>query len=243
MQVELPPDLQQLVFTINAQDMEYTDLEFGRITVGDREHAWARYCIGGKVRSKKYMIVLDGIGYAITGSCNNDSLFANKERSWDAVVTSFRSILDTGNIRVASTTYSSTIERTREILEERLARRDAYGQLYGRAYDAVTEKRYSEAQALLKRCLAENPDHVLAHKEMAVVLKNLGHPREALLHRREVKRLDPSDAVNRVNLIELLAGLGAKPEALREADELLALKPGDQVLQTLKAILNNIPKA
>ena len=237
MQVELPPDIHQLIFSINAQDMEYTDLDFGRITVGGREHTWARYCIGGKVWSKKYMIVLDGIGYAITGSCNNDSLFAEKERSWDAVVTSFRSILDTGNIRAASTTYSSTIERMREMLEERLARREAYGQLYGRAYDAVAEKRYSEARALLKRCLAENPDHILAHKEMAVVLKNLGHPKEALYHRREVKRLDPSDTVNRANLARLLAELGAKREALREADELLALKPDDQVFQDLRASL------
>jgi tetratricopeptide (TPR) repeat protein len=237
MQVEFPPDIHQLIFKITAQDMGYTDLEFGRITVGGRKHAWARYCIGGKVWSKKYMIVLGGIGYAITGSCNDNRMLAESERRWDAVVTSFRLLGNTDNSNADFTRHSSTIERTRKILEEQIARREAYGQLYARAYDATAEKRYSEALALLKRCLAEKPDHIMAHKEMAVVLKNLGHPEEALHHRREVKRLDPSDTVNRVNLAELLAGLGASREALYEADELLALEPDNQVFQALKARL------
>jgi hypothetical protein len=242
MLVELPPDIHQLMFTITAQDMEYTDLEFGRITVGGKEHAWARYCIGGKVWSKKYMIILGGIGYAITGSCNDQRKFTESERHWDTVATSFRPIMDADDSSAVSSKYLSTIERTREILEERLARREACGRLYGMAYDATAEKRYSEARTLLKKCLAENPNHILAHKEMAVALKNMGYQREALYHRREVKRLDPSDTVNRANLVQLLAGLGAKREALREADELLALKPGDQVFQALRASLQNGPK-
>lgn len=224
---------------LKAQNMEYTDLEFGRISVGGREHVWARYQMTPGIWAKQYLIVLGGIGYAITASCKGTSL-AQREKVWDAIAASFRLLSPVdGPVTASGETYRDvrTADKMREMLEERLETREAYGQLYVRAYEAVAERRYSEARVLLEKCLREDPDHVLAHKELAVVLKAQGDMRGALRHRREVKRLDPADTINRANLTELLAGFGAKREALREADELLALQPGDRAYQKLRTSL------
>ncbi len=242
MPVELPPDINQLMFTLNAQDMEYTDLESGRITLGGKEHACARYCIGGKVWSKKYMIVLGGVGYAITASCCDNVKFAEKEKRWDAVVASFRLTAVPERSGAAASRYSAMIENMRDNLERRLALRESCGLLYGRAYEAVAENRVSDALSLLKRCLAESPDHILAHKEMAVVMKKLGHSKEALAHRWEVKRLDPADTANRYNLVELLAERGDRRGALVEAEELLALDPNNTAYGDLRVKLVSASK-
>ena len=73
----------------------------------------------------------------------------------------------------------------------RLERRAVGGVLYGRAYEAVAEGDYNTARKLLERCLADDPDHVLAHKELAVIYEKQGDLRRALEHRRAVHRLNP----------------------------------------------------
>lgn len=227
----------ELEFALYAQNKEYTELEFGRITAGGKEHVWASYHIQdrwGRRWNKKYMLVFGGTEYSITATCNDPLWFAQREEDWDAIVSSFRLLAPADDPTGTTGKASIYLGRKRESLEERLTRRESAGTLYGRAYDAVAEGRYSVARRLLEKCIFENPDHVLAHKELAVVLKKEGSMKGALRQRREVRRLAPSDTVNRVNLIELLAGLGHRREALQEAEELLALEPNNPMFQELK---------
>jgi tetratricopeptide (TPR) repeat protein len=112
--------------------------------------------------------------------------------------------------------------------------RGVLGDLYARAYEAVAMGHYAEARPLLEECIRDRPDHVLAHKELAVVLEKLGDIRGAFRHRREVRRLNPADIVNRVKLVELLAGSGKRGEALRETREILTMSPTNPVFQELE---------
>jgi tetratricopeptide (TPR) repeat protein len=214
----------ELEFRLYAQNNRFTDLEFGKVTVGGREHVWARYHIQdrwGNRWNKKYMLVFGGTEYTITATCNDLQWFAQREKDWDAIVRSFR-LMES---------------RERAIRAQKNQRREIAGPLYERAYEAVAKGRYSEARVLLERCLCENPNHILAHKELAVVLRQLDDARGALSHRREVKRLDPSDTLNRVNISALLEVLGVRNEALREIEELLEMEPNNREFQALKAIL------
>ena len=232
----------ELEFTIYAQDHEFHDLEFGRITVGNRDHVWARYRIEDQMGTrwnKKYMIVFGGTEYSITGTCNDPQWFSSREQAWDAIITSFRLLVPIDVSDQDTARNDRLFEQRRELNEKRLLRRTVAGTLYGRAYDAVELGNYLEARALLEQCLRENPDHTLAHKEMVVVLKKLGDKKGALRHRKEVKRLDPSDYGSWMDLVELLAGCGFRKEALREADELIALMPNDSRFQKLKTSLMN----
>jgi tetratricopeptide (TPR) repeat protein len=235
----------ELEFTIYAQDHSFRDLDFGRITVGGREHLWARYRIEDQMGirwNKKYMIVFGGIEYSITGTCNDPQWFVDREQDWDAIIESFRLLVPIVGPDQDDSRTSRLLDRRRDLNERRLARRTVAGTLYGRAYDAVEMGNYPGARDLLEQCLAENPDHTLAHKEMAVVLKKLGDKRGALRHRMEVERLDPSDYGNRMDLVELLAGCGFRKEAMREVDELVELMPDDGNVQNLKASLVNKPR-
>jgi len=118
-------------------------------------------------------------------------------------------------------------EIRREIIDERIEMREMTGDLYASAYEAVAMNQYARARTLLEQCLREKPNHVLAHKELAVVLKKMGDPSGALRHRREVRRLAPEDFVNRANLVDLLASSGKRGEALREIKECLTASPND----------------
>jgi len=215
------PDYIEREFTQYARDKGYTDLQFGRISAGGKEHVWARYHEGHGVWSKKFMLAFGGIAYVITTSGANPTTFAKREKVWDTMVTSFR----------------LSESREQGISKLKARRREIAGQLYEMAYEAVSEGRYLEARDLLERCLSDNPDHVLAHKELAVVLKKTGDLRGALSHRREVKRLDPSDTVNRFNLADSLAVLGARDDALQEVEELLSMEPYNPTFQALKTAL------
>jgi tetratricopeptide (TPR) repeat protein len=218
------PDYTEREFTQYARDKGYTNLQFGRIFVGGKEHVWARYHEGHGEWTKKYMLAFGGIGYVITTTGASPTTFAQREKVWDAMVASFR----------------LSESREQNILKLKAHRSEIASQLYERAYEAVAEGRYSEARVLLERCLSDNPDHTLAHKELAVVLKKMGDLRGALPHRREVKRLDPSDTVNRFNLADLLAVLGARDDALREVEELLSMEPYHPAFQALKmALMDN----
>ena len=90
MQPELPPDINELIFTLNARERGYTSVQFGRITVGGRVHAWASYVMNLKGWLKKYLIVLNGYGYALTASCPIERRSLEVEGTWDSIATSFR---------------------------------------------------------------------------------------------------------------------------------------------------------
>jgi tetratricopeptide (TPR) repeat protein len=221
-------------FQLYARDKGFADLHFGRILVAGKEHVWASYFINdkmGKRWNKKYMIVFGGTEYTITATCNDPQWFAKREKDWDAIIQSFRLLVPVDDSAHATDRAQRYRDKRRALIEERIEMRESTGDLYARAYEAVAVGRYAEARSLLEECIRETPDHVLAHKELAVVLKKLGNIRGAIHHRREVRRLAPSDIVNRVNLIELLAGSGKRREALRETRELLVQSPNDPVLQ------------
>lgn len=85
-----PPLLTQYLFSLTASQMGYADCQFGRISVGGRPHTWVRYTLRGQSWCKKYLLVLDGQGYAITASCNDPALFSQQEKVWDAIASSLR---------------------------------------------------------------------------------------------------------------------------------------------------------
>ncbi|MCD4738561.1 MAG: tetratricopeptide repeat protein [Anaerolineae bacterium] len=87
---EPTPNFTERFFRLYAQNMNFTNCEYGRITVGNKAHTWSRYQVKNKIWSKKYMIVLDGKGYAITASCNGKEMFLQREKIWDAIAASFR---------------------------------------------------------------------------------------------------------------------------------------------------------
>jgi tetratricopeptide (TPR) repeat protein len=87
---EPTPNITERFFRLYAQNMNFTDCECGRITIEGKVHTWARYQYKNKIWSKKYMIVLNKKGYAITASCNSKELFLQSEKVWDAIATSFR---------------------------------------------------------------------------------------------------------------------------------------------------------
>ena len=77
-------------FAQYAQERGYDDLEVGRILVGGKNHIWARYRLEHRLWYKKYLIVFGGMEYAITATCNDQWVFAQKDRVWDAMVITFR---------------------------------------------------------------------------------------------------------------------------------------------------------
>jgi tetratricopeptide (TPR) repeat protein len=202
----------QVEFLQYAKSKGYTDVEIGVIPVESRDHAWGRYSMGNGTWSKKYMLAFGTMEYAITASCLGKSLIPEKEKQWDGIVGSFR-LLEW---------------RRQEVNARNEYRSNVAGKLFEKAYEAASEGRYQEACILLEECLKENPNHTLAHKELAFILKNTGDIKGALLHRRIVKHLDPADQVNRYNLAMIYTILGSKGEAIQEMDDLLAQNPHDQ---------------
>jgi tetratricopeptide (TPR) repeat protein len=192
-----------------AQSQGYTDVEMGRIIVGNKEHVWARYNMGNENWTKKYMIVFGGIEYAMTATCYKRDLLNEKEKIWDLVVRSFQ----------------LSHWREQDAIDLNSYRSQVAGELYQQAYQASAQGRYQDACSILEKCLKEKPNHILAHKELAFIQKNTGDLTGALAHRQIVKRLDPTDQVNRYNLAMLLYMLGSKEDALNEIDALLAIEP------------------
>ena len=201
----------EIEFRLYARDKGFTDLHFGRIMVAGREHVCAHYFINdkmGKRWNKKYMIVLGGIEYTITATCNDPQWFAKRENNWDSIIQSFRLLKpfdDSANSTDKAERYR---DKRREVVQQRIDMRELTGDLYARAYEAVALGQFKEARTLLEKCLQEDPNHVLAHKELALVLERLGDKKGAIAHRREVERLNPSDFINRSNLEKLLSGSG-----------------------------------
>ncbi len=248
MSPELPPDLTELIFALQAQDMEYVNCEFGRIALGDKVHTWARYELAGKLWSKKYMLVLGGKGYAITVGCNDQNIFLQREVEWDASVSSFHLLAPIDDSIIAFN-ESSGAHRARTQLRETLemrAERRVRNLSYGRAMEAIEDNRFSDARAWLEKCLHEFEDNEITSphlvKQLVAVSKKLGDKKSALRYRRELKRLKPLDYANRMELVELLAGFGYPKEAMSEVEELVALEPNAPAYQNFKTNLVNNPR-
>lgn len=109
--------------------------------------------------------------------------------------------------------------------------------------DLVGGKAYEKARRILEECVSLDPNFVLAHKELALVLRKLGENEEAIRHRRIVKRLSPDDIVNRYNLAKVLNDTRQYREALQEAEELAELQPNDvRILRLLENLRSRPPK-
>lgn len=119
MQPEIPPDINELIFTLRAQEMNYADLQFGRITVGGRVHASVCYVMNRKGWLKKYLIVLNGYGYALTASCPLEHRSPIMEVNWDRIVASFR-LLKPIDDSVIAFNNSPQARRSVELLREQL---------------------------------------------------------------------------------------------------------------------------
>jgi tetratricopeptide (TPR) repeat protein len=195
-----------------AKSQSYTDVEMGRITAGGKEHVWAKYNMGSNNWTKKYMIVFGGIEYAMTATCYDKKLLSEKEKLWDIVVGSFK------------------LSQWREqgVKDLNTYRSNVAGELFEQAYEASSRGRYKDACVILEKCIKKNPNHILAHKELAFILKNTGDLKGALVHRQIVKLLDPTDQVNLYNLAMILYMLGSKEDALNEIDALLAIESGNR---------------
>jgi hypothetical protein len=87
---EPSPQFLEYFFSQYAQQMNFADCMFGRIFVGQKEHVWARYQMPNNVWSKKYMIILNGVGYAISASCSGKEMIIRREKSWDEIAASLR---------------------------------------------------------------------------------------------------------------------------------------------------------
>ena len=206
-----------------AQKKKHTNLEFGRISVGEKDHVWARYCMINGIWAKKYMIVFGRVEYAVTATCADRRTFLERESTWDTVVKSFR--------------LSGWKQQNADAIDER--RKRVAGELFAKAYDAAALGRYAEACDLLEQCIADNPNHILAHKELAFILKNMGDVKGALPHRLKVKQLDPSDNVNRFNLAGIYAMLGELDNALSELEVLLKKEPENPMYLKLKKAIKS----
>jgi len=126
MEPEPPPDINELIFTLQAQDMKYTDVEFGRITIGGRLHAWVRYTMKSKVWLKKYFIVLNGNGYAITANCATKDKLPVSEKTWDGIAESLRLLKPVDESITAlnnSPGARRTIEMARKMLQIQIEER------------------------------------------------------------------------------------------------------------------------
>lgn len=119
MQPEIPPDINELIFTLRAQEMNYTDLQFGRITVGGRVHATVSYVMNRKGWLKKYLIVLNGYGYALTASCPLEHIKPMVEVNWNHIAASFR-LLKPIDDSVITFNNSPQARRSVELLREQL---------------------------------------------------------------------------------------------------------------------------
>ena len=219
-------------FQLFARDRGYSNLVLGRITVAGKEHVCASYFINdnmGKRWNKKYMLVFGGMEFAITATCNDPQFFVAREKDWDAIIQTFYPLRHYDQSPGTTNRDERYLQQRRDVTEKRIEMRDTLGDLYARGYDAVSVGDYRKAQQLLEQCLQENPNHVLAHKELAIVLEKRGNFMEALHHRMEVKRLAPGDIVNNAKLDQLLARSGRTTEAMRNVQAMRKETPGHPV--------------
>jgi tetratricopeptide (TPR) repeat protein len=213
----------QLAFCRYAQTKGYTDVELGKIAIENINHACAKYNMGNNNWTKKYMVVFGYTEYAITASCYDKNSFLENEKQWDLIVKTFR-LLEWRKNAIA------------EIINWRTK---LGGELYEKAYEEAAEGRYIEACNLLEKCLEENPNNILAQKEIAFILKTIGDYNAALRHRLIVKHLDPTDQINQYNLSIVYFILGIKEEAIHEIDDLIIKSPKNQrYLQTKQYYLH-----
>ncbi|MCE7797992.1 protein arginine N-methyltransferase [Sphingobium sufflavum] len=120
-----------------------------------------------------------------------------------------------GNLAAAAPRYRMVIEQGYRVTEVRPILAGILAQL-----DAV-----EEAMEQWNALLAVEPDHAVAHHEMALILNRLGQTDEAIVSMEHACRTDPENPVAANNLAVMLSNAGRKREALREFQRALDLQP------------------
>jgi len=121
MKPEIPPDINELIFILKAREMNYTDVQFGRISICGRVHACVSYVMNQKGWLKKYLVVLNGYGYALTASCPLDYRNSRVEETWDDIARSLR-LLNPIDDSVIEINNSPQARHSIELMREQLKR-------------------------------------------------------------------------------------------------------------------------
>lgn len=108
---------------------------------------------------------------------------------------------------------------------------------YEHAFDLVERGRLAEAREALVSFVEREPRHLLARKELAVVLRRLGDRAGTLEQRRQLAKLDPADKVNRFNLANLLGEMGHLEEARDQVRQLRQMEPDNKKFEDLEATI------
>lgn len=86
-----------------------------------------------------------------------------------------------------------------------------------KSYDAAIKLKdagkLDEAAAALAAILETEPNHVLTHSALAVVMQRLGKLEEAVAHARKVTELEPNDPFSFTQLSVICQRCGKIPEA------------------------------
>lgn len=84
---------------------------------------------------------------------------------------------------------------------------------YDEAIKLKDAGKLDEAAAKLNEILATDPNHVLTHSALAVVMQRLGKPEEAVAHAVKVTELEPNDPFSFTQLSVICQRCGKIPEA------------------------------
>jgi Flp pilus assembly protein TadD len=84
---------------------------------------------------------------------------------------------------------------------------------YDEAIKLKDAGKLDEAAAKLNDILTADPNHVLTHSALAVVMQRLGKLEEAVAHARKVTELEPNDPFSFTQLSVICQRCGKIPEA------------------------------
>jgi len=146
----------------------YAFLALGRIQAAGKSHVWARYLMANGTWTKKYLLVFDGIEYALTASCHDQKFLLEMEKSWDALASAFRKLsassfdLQAVMLTLARPATLSEIPHRIELCQQALTHID-------RHKDPVA---WAGLQIELSKSLAQNPQGDPAQKIEQAILHN-----------------------------------------------------------------------
>ena len=89
----------------------------------------------------------------------------------------------------------------------------AADQKYDEAIKLKDAGKLEESAAKLQEILAGEPDHILTHSALAVVMQRLGKAEEAVAHARRVTELEPNDPFSFTQLSVICQRCGKIQEA------------------------------
>ena len=107
---------------------------------------------------------------------------------------------------------------------------------YGRAIEALRAGNRGAAIVLLRQMIAEKPDHVKAHFNLATALREQADLPQAVAHYERVLALDPCHAEALANLGETLRRAGRLREAVACCDAAIAIDPRHAEAYLIRAV-------